>query len=416
MEYTYPQPKDPRRFIKKLLLAAAALMVVGALSAGGWWVYRTFFRAKPQPNQPSQSPAAQGDAAPKPAAVQGRYLFHGTVVWARAIEKYAAGNYAQPFSQLDTFQRSAYDAWEVDLECPITDNTVPYQTQVESLVFNCRPEFLPEANKYFSLYNLANNHTDNQGGQTGIARTRAYLQKSGAQYFGNYEPTITKDICEVIALPVRVQKTDKTEDQAVLPVAFCAWHYFNYFRQPTAEELAVVKQYADVMPVLGFAEMGAEYHAEASEVQVNIAHALVDAGVDVVFANNPHWVQNAEVYKGKLIAYSLGNFIFDQLDAETQRSASIDTVLQATYDSNTAKWLALGPLCAAFQDDCLAQAQEQHLVRPSFTLRYGVVAGQGGAGKITHKADAATQAAVEARLGWPNVLSQLGQSATVPHP
>jgi len=330
-------------------------------------------------------------------------------VWARAVEKYARGNFAQPFSQLDSFNRAAYDAWSTDFECPITDNVVLYETQVNNLVFNCRPEFLPEAAKYFNLYDLANNHSDNQDGQVGIASTRDYMQKAGVQFYGNYDPTITKDICEVVALPVRIQKPDKTEEKAQLPVAFCAWHLFNYFRGPRPEELAVVRQYADVMPVFGFAEMGSEYHPAASaDIQTN-AHQMVDAGLDMLLANNPHWVQNAEAYNGKLIVYSLGNFIFDQLDTETQRSASIDTTMTIPYDQNVAKWLALGPACVAFQDDCLKQAQDQKLTKVSFKLIYAAVAGQGGAGKLTHKADAATQAAVEERLNWAAVTKELGQ-------
>src|SRR4051812_17141506 len=50
--------------------------------------------------------------------VDGHYLLNGTVTWARAVEKYAAGNYAQPFNQLDTFHRDQYDAWSTDFECP----------------------------------------------------------------------------------------------------------------------------------------------------------------------------------------------------------------------------------------------------------------------------------------------------------
>ncbi len=407
MEYTYQ--KEPRRGLKIALIILLVLVVVTGVTgvtAGGWLTYRSLFKAKPQP-VPVVSP--QTPTQPTPRSIVGHYLFNGTVVWARAVEKYAQGNFAQPFSQLDTFNRAAYDGWSTDFECPITDNVVPYQTQVDKLVFNCRPEFLPEAAKYFNLFDLANNHTDNQDGQTGIASTRNFLQKAGVQFYGNYDPTITKDICEVIALPMRAQKSDKSEEKVSLPIAFCAWHFFNYFRGPRPEELAVVKQYAEIMPVFGFAEMGNEYHAAASADQISNAHQLIDSGLDFLLANNPHWVQNAEAYKGKLIVYSLGNFIFDQLDTETQRSASIDTTLEVDYSENTAKWIALGPSCAAFLDDCLAKAQAEGLSKVNFKLTYGVVAGQGGAGKVTHKADAATQSAVEQRLNWAATTKALGQ-------
>src|SRR5262245_19522572 len=82
----------------------------------------------------SQGAANQSAATSAPhqiyTGLTGRYLFNGTVVWARAVEKYArhadgTPNYAQPFSQLNTFDRAAYDAWSTDFECPITDHVVP---------------------------------------------------------------------------------------------------------------------------------------------------------------------------------------------------------------------------------------------------------------------------------------------------
>ncbi|NDC94777.1 hypothetical protein EBZ38_09650, partial [bacterium] len=343
------------------------------------------------------------------SSVQGKYLFNGTVVIARAVEKYAQGDYNQPFSQLDTFNHSAYDGWSTDFECPITNNVVLYELQISNLVFNCRPEFLPGLTKYFNIFDLANNHTDNQGGQEGIASTRKYLQEAGAQYFGNYDPTILSDICEVIALPVRIQKQDKTEQRASLPIAFCGWHYFNYNRGPTEAELAVAKKYAAVMPVFAFAEIGNEYQPSASEGQRTIAKQIIDTGAEFVLANNPHWVQDSEVYKGKLIVYSLGNFIFDQIDAETQRGVSIDTLITIPYDDNVAKWLAIGNSCQAFKDSCLVQAQQLGLKKVNLKLFYTPVANQNGARKVTHKATPEVQKAVEDRLNWSEVSKQLGQ-------
>ena len=45
---------------------------------------------------------------------------------------------------------------------------------------------------------------------------------------------------------------------------------------------------------------------------VQMAHAACDAGADMIIGQHPHTIQSIEFYKGKLIAYSLGNFIFDQ--------------------------------------------------------------------------------------------------------
>jgi poly-gamma-glutamate synthesis protein (capsule biosynthesis protein) len=51
----------------------------------------------------------------------------------------------------------------------------------------------------------------------------------------------------------------------------------------------------------------------APDDPIEIAHLAVDAGADLIIGNHPHWVQAVELYKGKLIAYAHGNFIFDQM-------------------------------------------------------------------------------------------------------
>ncbi len=401
MSWRYDRTSNSKR---KHLLLLAIIPLVAVTAAGFLWLKRTPAKsalgAAPKISTPSQSAANQ--------TVTAHYLINGTVVWARAVEQQANGDYNQPFSQLDTFNRSQYDAWSTDFECPITNNVVPWAAQVNNLVFNCRPEFLPFATKYFSIFDLANNHTDNQDGETGLAETRQHLKDAGVQYFGTFDPADAANVCEILAFPVHVQKSDKSEEKATLPIAFCGWHYFN---RPDVRpgELEVMDKYAAIMPVFAFAEMGAEYHAQALPNQVEIAHSIVDRGPEFLIANNPHWVQNTEVYKGKLIVYSMGNFIFDQLDAETQRGASIDTTLSVQYDDNVAKWLALGPSCAAFHDDCLAQAEKQGLHKVKLNLKYDVVAGNSGYKQVTHKADAATEQAVKDRMNWAQTLQQLGQ-------
>src|SRR5690606_20768951 len=45
--------------------------------------------------------------------------------------------------------------------------------------------------------------------------------------------------------------------------------------------------------------------------QVNFARALIDVGADGVISSHPHVIQCHEVYNGKSIYYSLGNFLFN---------------------------------------------------------------------------------------------------------
>jgi hypothetical protein len=57
-----------------------------------------------------------------------------------------------------------------------------------------------------------------------------------------------------------------------------------------------------------------------------IAHRAIDAGADIVIAHHPHVLQGIEWYDGKLIAYSLGNLVFDQDFLGTFPSAMVRVV------------------------------------------------------------------------------------------
>ena len=69
---------------------------------------------------------------------------------------------------------------------------------------------------------------------------------------------------------------------------------------------------AGAQVVIVFPHWGIEYTFGPSPQQTRLAHLMIDAGADLVIGNHPHWVQSVEIYKGKPIWYSLGNFTFDQ--------------------------------------------------------------------------------------------------------
>ncbi len=62
---------------------------------------------------------------------------------------------------------------------------------------------------------------------------------------------------------------------------------------------------------------GVEYEGYANAAQREFAHALVDAGADLVLGHHPHVLQGFELYRDKLIAYSLGDFVFDHYSRAT---------------------------------------------------------------------------------------------------
>ena len=77
------------------------------------------------------------------------------------------------------------------------------------------------------------------------------------------------------------------------------------WRAPSASSTARV----DVVIVLP--HWGDQYTHRPSRTSARSAGALVDAGADLVLGGHPHWVQGVEMSQGGLIAYSLGNFVFD---------------------------------------------------------------------------------------------------------
>lgn len=62
---------------------------------------------------------------------------------------------------------------------------------------------------------------------------------------------------------------------------------------------------------------GEELSHTPKEYQQQLAHLMIDAGADAVIGHHPHVLQPVEFYKGKLIAYSLGNFAFGSRPSTT---------------------------------------------------------------------------------------------------
>jgi hypothetical protein len=71
---------------------------------------------------------------------------------------------------------------------------------------------------------------------------------------------------------------------------------------------------------------------------VNFAHAVIDAGADIVIGHGPHVLRAMEVYKGRLIAYSLGNFLTYGL-FKLKGPNSLSVILKARIDATTGNFL-----------------------------------------------------------------------------
>jgi poly-gamma-glutamate capsule biosynthesis protein CapA/YwtB (metallophosphatase superfamily) len=65
-------------------------------------------------------------------------------------------------------------------------------------------------------------------------------------------------------------------------------------------------------------------------IPVPFQNGLNWSEIDIVIGAHPHWIQLIETYKGKLIFYSLGNFIFDQRKPGTQEGLALKIAVRKT--------------------------------------------------------------------------------------
>ena len=68
---------------------------------------------------------------------------------------------------------------------------------------------------------------------------------------------------------------------------------------------------------------GAEYAAAPAESEKLFLRSMVDAGADLIIGHHPHVIQEVEVYKNVPLAYSLGNFVFDQMWSKPTRQGLV---------------------------------------------------------------------------------------------
>ncbi len=351
-------------------------------------------------------------APPKPfaTAASSRVLFTGNSYFSRYINDHAMKSelkFAYPFSRLSEFHREQYDEWVTGLECPTVAGLQQTSAQEDAtLSFNCNPQYLPELAKWFGVVTLANNHTDNQGA-AGFTETKTHLDENAIQYFGHPDPRELADICDVISLPATVTMSDGKTSKGFLPVAMCGYH--GFIRTPPPESIAVMKQYAEYMPVIAMPHAGTEYRTTPEQVKMDLYRSMIDNGADMVLGDHPHVVQPSEAYKGNPIFYSMGNFIFDQQVApEMTRSAAISVqfAVKNAGQAQLKKWLDIGKTCKPYHDDCLAKIRRAGLKKLTYSYTLAIV-GSDDLGYITKPAAEAVQAGILQRLNWAQVKTQL---------
>jgi len=188
-----------------------------------------------------------------------------------------------------------------NLEGTITTNPSIAQANHTILQFTFDPMLarVALAPLNLSAVSQANNHALDFG-ESGYESTKAYLAGWGISSFG--DPfNRTGRLTTVLPVPGQPNKQ------------VCLIGYMQLFAPATT---TVVDEIQRARPmcwrVVVFAHWGVEYSHDVTQAQRAAAHQFVDAGADLVVGAHPHVVEPIEVYQGHLIAYSLGNFMFDQ--------------------------------------------------------------------------------------------------------
>lgn len=103
---------------------------------------------------------------------------------------------------------------------------------------------------------------------------------------------------------------------------------------------------------------GEEYQTKHNARQEYLAHKAVDDGAKFVIGSHPHVVEDTEVYKNSFIAYSLGNFIFDQSwSAPTMQGMLLEIKLNKNGSMTVRKDTV--QLNSAFQPEKIIEGKEQ---------------------------------------------------------
>lgn len=209
----------------------------------------------------------------------------------------AAGDYNHPFLLIDSLFQE-YDLHLANLEGPITTNkSVSNGKGGARFMFTFSPNFVEPLKSRFQFLSLANNHATNFG-QKGVDQTRKYLGDAEIHYFGDANND------------ARFLSVTSTHNGITL--GFVGYHQLvETGFENVVTEVQRLKPLVDLVIVMP--HWGTEYITEkASPRQIADAHALIDAGADIILGAHPHVVQPIEIYKEKVIFYSLGNFVFDQ--------------------------------------------------------------------------------------------------------
>jgi len=256
------------------------------------------------------------------------FTIAGDMMLGRAIGfKFQKNNFYDLFSNLGNRTFWGTDISWINLEGPISDQVIPQDPKSKDLKFLFSKEAL-NALKFLKLkiVGLANNHTDDYGASA-LELTRKLLEENNIDWHGD---------------PLEVsQYSVKRYNYGEIPISMIAVNTFGSIKS-LSEIIKKEKQNGQFVIILP--HWGNEYQLVHSTYQEKLARQWFKDGADLIFGTHPHVIQDAQLIDGKLVFYSLGNFVFDQLFSREVREGLI---ISGIIDSDQIK-LVLSPIINNF--------------------------------------------------------------------
>lgn len=237
-------------------------------------------------------------------------VFVGDIMLSRGIGKIMAeqNNWLYPFEHVRTYLQKA-DLVFGNLEGPISGRG---RNQGSIYSFNADPSTVSGlVDSHVSVLSVANNHIFDYGSDA-FLDTLAILRLSGIDAVGggiNFEDAHRPLVRDVKGIKVAfLGYTNLLPRSLGEKNSIPATSYLD--EEIMKHDIETAKTLADIV-VVSF-HWGDEYHTKHNDFQERVAHEAINAGASLVVGHHPHVVQEVEEYRGGYIAYSLGNFIFDQ--------------------------------------------------------------------------------------------------------
>jgi poly-gamma-glutamate synthesis protein (capsule biosynthesis protein) len=239
-----------------------------------------------------------------------KLIFVGDVMLSRYIGKLMAArqDYDFPFVLIKSFLAQA-DLVFGNLESPISDSGADAGHLYSFRAASSSAPGLREAG--FKVLSVANNHAFDYG-LAAFSDTLANLKKVGLAYAGggqNYAEAHHGSDQEINGVKISfLAYTD------LLPASEAASNQragFAYLDEDQmSKDIKAAKARSDLV-IVSF-HWGREYETKHNTKQAEIAAAAIKAGASLVVGHHPHAVQEVQTMDGVTVAYSLGNFVFDQ--------------------------------------------------------------------------------------------------------